>query len=71
MPVIAQFYAREFRQLIIKHKKAVPPKQESGPFRGKYSDQIFEELTKNTFQKMWALAADERADTTGWWTTPP
>jgi hypothetical protein len=53
MPVIAQFYARELRQLIIKHKKAVPPKQESGPFRGKYSVhvyQIFEELTKNTFQ---------------------
>jgi hypothetical protein len=61
-PIIARFYARELRQLIFKHKKSYAPKHETGPLRGKYVFQIFEDLTKTTFQKMRALAADGRVD---------
>ncbi len=61
-PIIARFYAREVRQLVFKHKKVFAPKHESGPHRGKYMYQVFEDLTRATFQKMRALAADERVD---------
>lgn len=61
-PIIARFYARELRQLVFKHKKAFAPKHVSGPLRGKYMYQVFEDLTRTTFQKMRSIAADERVD---------
>jgi hypothetical protein len=61
-PIIARFYSRELRQLVFKHKKAYAPKNDSGPLRGKYVYQIFEDLTRTSFQKMRALAVDERVD---------
>jgi hypothetical protein len=61
-PIIARFYGRELRQLVFKHKKAYAPKHESGSLRGKYVYQVFEDLTKTSFQKMRALAADKRVD---------
>ncbi len=61
-PIIARFYGRELRQLVFKHKKAYAPKNDSGPLRGKYVYQIFEDLTRTSFQKMQALSVDARVD---------
>ena len=64
-PIIARFFTRNIRSLVVRLKKEFAPKEQPagepskrGSPRQKYP--IYDDLTKTNFQKMRSLAADKR-----------